>query len=383
MMAQQLESAISTASDPRFPMRARQAQLVCDAFRQRPDVTLVSLDLFGKTDKPIVAFYALDAAAFGVERDWSKMPDKVKERVKEMVLNIYYYKSAEFGKQRHVRGKIAHLLSILATREWPQRWSNLHMNMINIGLKSPMSAIITLMTFRTLSEDTHETCFFSKLPSKRKTEIVRGLQTIKSEIIQFSNQLLSIGLNNNNNNTSTPNEEMFREALLCVKSFASWVETNVLVTNPHDVVSTLCMLIRHESLEIETRTFAANCLNVVTEKKCDNEDVAKRTVLLKISSQVLESVGAALERSNVKQHVTFRRECFRILVSLCSRHFHTLFVSRRTPVVLCTNLIKAMMACVASASVRTAAMAVRFFFFVKCLKTLWEQKRMWHFEYKW
>ena len=361
MMAQQLESAISTASDPRFPMRARQAQLVCDAFRQRPDVTLVSLDLFGKTDKPIVAFYALDAAAFGVERDWSKMPDKVKERVKEMVLNIYYYKSAEFGKQRHVRGKIAHLLSILATREWPQRWSNLHMNMINIGLKSPMSAIITLMTFRTLSEDTHETCFFSKLPSKRKTEIVRGLQTIKSEIIQFSNQLLSIGLNNNNN-TSTPNEEMFREALLCVKSFASWVETNVLVTNPHDVVSTLCMLIRHESLEIETRTFAANCLNVVTEKKCDNEDVAKRTVLLKISSQVLESVGAALERSNVKQHVSFRRECFRILVSLCSRHSHTLFVSRRTPVVLCMNLIKAMMACVASASVRTAAMAVRFFF---------------------
>ena len=38
---QQLELAIITASDPRFPARARQAQQICDAFRNRNDVTLV------------------------------------------------------------------------------------------------------------------------------------------------------------------------------------------------------------------------------------------------------------------------------------------------------------------------------------------------------
>lgn len=271
------------------------------------------MDLFRKTSNPIVSFFALTEACKGVERDWQNghITDKMKETVKSMALEIFskLHGTQSAGK-RHLRGKIANLISILATREWPQRWPNLHLNMINIGLQFPSSAMCTLITFRTLSENTHETCFFSKLPSKRKSEILRGLKTIQSDVLKFAYQLLSLDLKNENARSS---DEMLREALRCVASFASWVEMKCLVSNPHNILNVLCAMICQESLEIETRELAASSLNVLTGKKgkLDDEDVAERTILLKIADQVLKSVGAALERSSVKEHVTFRRECFR------------------------------------------------------------------------
>ena len=159
----------------------------------------VSLDLFRKTSNPMVSFFALTEACKGVERDWQngKISDKMKETVKSMVMEIFSkLHGTESARKRHVRGKIANLISILATREWPQRWPNLHLNMINIGIQFPSCAMCTLMTFRTLSEDTHETCFFSKLPSKRKSEILRGLKTIQLDVLKFANQLLTHALSN-------------------------------------------------------------------------------------------------------------------------------------------------------------------------------------------
>ena len=263
----------------------------------------------------MVSFFALTEACKGVERDWQngKISDKMKETVKSMVMEIFSkLHGTESARKRHVRGKIANLISILATREWPQRWPNLHLNMINIGIQFPSCAMCTLMTFRTLSEDTHETCYFSKLPSKRKSEILRGLKTIQLDVLKFANQLLSHALSNGAA-ARRPSDEMLREALRCVASFASWVEVKCLVSNSHNILNTLCAMICHESLEIETRELAASCLNVVTSKKekSDEDDVAKRTILLNIAGQVLKSVGTALDRSNVKEHVTFRRECFR------------------------------------------------------------------------
>ena len=48
------------------------------------------------------------------------------------------------------------------------------------------------------------------------------------------------------------------------------------------------------------------------------------------------------------------------LVSLCSKHVHALFIPRLVPLSLSTNLLKAMIACVSSHSVRTASMGILF-----------------------
>ena len=271
------------------------------------DITGQTLDVYNQSNNvnnvgpptATVTLYALRCLSYTLDKCWNSWSEDKRMCIRDEILNYMTYPENSQGNghrpscERYVKEKIAAILSDVAERIYPQLWSTFLDDMQKVsGVGSLYSTEIVIRTLKTISEDCVDGDFNSKLPTKRRTQI---LKTFSVELPPLTPVFLQTLVEH----YQTKNESGVRIVQAIVELFGSlanhlnihtllYLESNQIENNTKKdpiLLQTLFQLaLEHPIYSLQ----AIDVLKTILTRKCDNN--LQREAFLSILQQGLQSL---------------------------------------------------------------------------------------------
>ena len=184
-----LTAAIIVIADARsaHDARTRATALVEEYKIKYPALDQLGLSLatpHSETDppkEPYIRFVGLQLVEYYVLSRWNGLSDADKEAFKSAIVPQLFTVTLPVGaEQMYIYEKVAKIISDVAMREWPQRWTSLTDDLIAAAGMGAQHALVTLIVLRTLAENVQT--FSDDLPTARKNDLVSAFMGFISMI---------------------------------------------------------------------------------------------------------------------------------------------------------------------------------------------------------
>ena len=174
-----LTAAINVIADARsaHDARTRATALVEEYKIKYPALDQLGLSLatpHAETDppkEPYIRFVGLQLVEHYVLSRWNGLSDADKEAFKTGIVPQLFSVTLPVGaEQMYIFEKVAKIISDVAMREWPQRWTSLTDDLVAAAGMGSQHALVTLVVLRTLAENVQT--YNDDLPTARKNDLV-------------------------------------------------------------------------------------------------------------------------------------------------------------------------------------------------------------------
>lgn len=169
------------------------------------------------------------------------------------------------GSEVFMRERIALLVSGVGEREYPQHWpSMLDDFRLVMETRGPMAAVIVLMALRDMAEDCMDADFNSRLPTGRRTDILRQLNLELPALLPRLYRFMETTYQTRNTNPAAA--EVLKAALQTLKRLVGWIPHDLLFGPEMSFVDVFRFLVREDPTRLE----AMECLRDLGSRRFDN-----------------------------------------------------------------------------------------------------------------
>ncbi|KAK8789972.1 hypothetical protein WA158_006752 [Blastocystis sp. Blastoise] len=260
-----LINAVNAINNPYSKQEERlAAETVCDEFKKRPDCAGYIFYIL-TTASPLhtdpIRHFALSTLRNTIIAQWDTTYTEQQKNEMKMFL-IYYFKELIKPLDQeplYIRGKYADIVCEVIKREWPQKWTNFHTEIIQLMRQDIQHFSMGATIFERLCSETADTGFDSRLTAKRRSELNKGINEIALDLVQLCLPFLPRKNRGNNGNIELNDSLQDIEIASCIIKLFRYLITccsvNVFENTLISILAEMCPWCIYEQLNSDIIDF--------------------------------------------------------------------------------------------------------------------------------
>jgi len=265
--------ALSCTYDPCTPATARlEAHQYLEQFKTSESCSdyafyILSNNLPEHND--ILRHFALHCLHSQIETRWNILQTPQQQEIRSTILGLVANLSkGVLQEAAFVKEKFAGLISNIAEREFPQRWTEFWAELVQIWCRGDIQADVVMIALTNMSQDCKDGDFNAKLPAKRRNEVLRGLNALLPELLPFFYNYASTQFQRYQQAPSQSEDWQAAVGLLarCIgllEVYLPWWELELVAKPEHDFLAVFLGLLAEPPL----RSNALQCIHKMCSHK--------------------------------------------------------------------------------------------------------------------
>lgn len=332
------------------------AETLCDKFKKSPEGAVAATTFFQfilthehAAIPSTISDFALKNEALhhfllqvifrGIRHQWdTSYSEERKNQIKSQFPPLLLTYCSQHKPSTYLSQKAAEILADIAKREWPQKWPEFHVLLLQGAKQGSFHMMhVIVATLANISEDCTNPHYHLQLPAKRRSQVREGLRTVGQSLVAFLMNAATTSVAKFQAGGSDA-KKLLLLVLRALQSFALWLPLDSFVKgNPMmwSFISSMARLSTHPHLQ-------RSALQVVLSG-CERTDIGASKVNMQEQQEFfvqcvlcctqyhasvsslnkLAITGGSLDDTNLAEGVLLN-----ILVSVCNRLVETLIFNQ-------------------------------------------------------
>ena len=278
------------------PMERASAGKFLEDFKQSPEAVDQSLSIFSGSSFAEVQLrhFCLHCVQGALNTQWNGWPQSRKDALKQTIF-LFAAKHLDdiLSGPKVIRENVSMLLAEMAKREWPQLWPSLSSDILSLISTNYTEATVGIKTLTRLAQDACSSDFNSCMPSKRRNEVLQGinhnLPAIMGALFNVLNQQYALF-------SQSRGDERARGLLICALEclgvYCEWMPLDVCFEPTRNLLQVFTCLLQDASHPI--RMASLKPLYAMCNRKSFTDETANAKMSAKDAFSMVIAACSAL-----------------------------------------------------------------------------------------